>query len=65
MPDAGAMSVEVLDVLGRRVLVLHEGMMPAGSNTLGLDGSRLAPGTYIVRAVGEDFNAVQRITLVR
>lgn len=44
----------VYDVLGRRVLRLHEGPLPAGSTSLDLDAGALAPGVYFVRAAGAD-----------
>lgn len=65
VPTAGEVTVEVVDLLGRRVLLLHEGHATAGSQTLELDGARLAPGVYLVRASGVDFQLVQRVTLVR
>src|SRR5690606_5104981 len=44
----------VYDVLGRRVLRLHEGPLPAGSTSLDLDAGALAPGGYFGRAAGAD-----------
>lgn len=40
--------MEVYDLLGRRVALLHDGIA-TGALTLSLDASTLAPGTYVVR----------------
>ncbi len=42
----------IYDVLGRRVLRLHEGPLPAGRTSLRFDAGVLAPGAYFVRATG-------------
>jgi len=39
----------VYDVLGRRVAVLLEGMLPAGMHSVPFDGSALASGLYLYR----------------
>jgi len=65
LPQAASVTVEVLDVLGRRVVVLHEGSLPAGEHTLTLAGAPLAPGVYLVRASGDGFAATRRVTLIR
>ncbi len=57
--------VEVLDVLGRRVAVLHEGRLPAGEHPLAVPAETLRAGTYLVRITGPDFADVRRITVVR
>ena len=56
---------EVLDVLGRRVAVLHDGALAAGTHTLALDGAGLPVGVYVVRVQGERATRTQRLTLVR
>lgn len=65
LPESASVTVEVLDVLGRRVSVLHDGVLPASANRLTLDASSLAPGLYLVRATGEGFSQTQRVTVVR
>jgi len=65
LPDAATVEVALYDVLGRRVVVLHEGPLEAGEHALMVDTSRLAAGVYVVRAVGEGFSESQRITVVR
>lgn len=59
-------SVEVLDALGRRVALLHDGVFAAGeAHRLVFDGSALPAGVYVVRAVGEAFMDVRVLTLTR
>lgn len=60
-----AVTVEVLDLLGRSVQTLHTGALTAARHTLDLDAGGLAPGVYVVRAEGDTFSATQRITIVR
>lgn len=48
LPEAGDVTVEVLDLLGRRVSVLAERSYPAGAHTLALPET-VAAGTYLVR----------------
>lgn len=57
--------VEVLDVLGRRVALLHEGHLPAGAHTLAIPTETLGAGTYLARITGADFADVRRVTVVR
>ena len=65
LPSAQEVEVALFDVLGRRVMVLHEGPLAAGSHALMLDGSGLPSGVYVVRASGEGFTAARRVTVVR
>jgi hypothetical protein len=50
---AGRVRVEVLDVLGRRVLLHEIDAAEAALYTLPLDASALPAGTYVARAVDE------------
>jgi hypothetical protein len=64
--EAQDVTVAVYDVLGRRVAVLHDGPVEAGTTErLTLTGRGLASGVYLVRVQGERFQAVRRLTLVR
>jgi hypothetical protein len=58
--------VEVLDALGRRVAVLHDGVLAAGAaHAFTFEGSSLPAGVYAVRAVGDRFSDVRTVTLAR
>ena len=64
--DAQDVVVEVFDVMGRRVALLHDGPMAAGQQqTMAFDAGALAPGAYLIRVQGESFQAMRRVTLAR
>ncbi len=51
--DAAAdVTVEVLDMLGRRQSTIHRGTLAAGETRLPVDVGGLAPGVYVVRVSG-------------
>ena len=50
VPRATEARVELLDALGRRLAVLHDGAVAAGALALRVDGAALAPGVYVVTA---------------
>ena len=57
LPQSSEVSVAVFDVMGRQVMTLNGGTMPAGADhTMEIDGSGLASGVYVLRltAVGAD-----------
>ncbi len=56
--------VEVFDVLGRRVTVLHAGPLTAGMNEFIVDERSLPAGIYLVRVAGDAFAASRRFTVV-
>lgn len=56
--------VAVYDALGRQVAVLHDGLVASGEEVaMTFRSADLAPGLYVVRAVGEGFQTSQRITV--
>ncbi len=58
--------VEVFDVLGRRVTVLHDAATEAGQHRFGLATAGLPSGVYLVRMSAADGTAqAQRVTLLR
>jgi hypothetical protein len=65
LPQAAAVEVALYDVLGRRVVAVHEGVLEAGEHALTVDASRLTAGVCVVRAAGEGFSESKRITVVR
>ncbi len=64
VPTPQRVEVAVYDVLGRRLAVLYDAVLPAAAHDLAL-GHALAPGVYVVRARGETFTAAQRLTVTR
>lgn len=58
-------TVDVFDPLGRRVAILHEGALSAGSHPFELATAALAPGMYVVRATTEAGVTSSRLTVTR
>ncbi len=66
LPRASRARVEVFDLSGRRVAVLHDGELAAGAHHVTWNGGstgRAAPGVYVVRLEAAD--ASVRRTLIR
>ena len=66
LPAAGPARVEVLDLTGRVVAVLHDGDLAAGGHELHWDGRdrgrrRVPPGVYLLRARAGHATVVRRI----
>ena len=63
---AQRVEIGVFDLLGRRVAQLHNGLLEAGTTTaFTFEAGGLPSGLYLIRAVGEQFLASQRITLLK
>lgn len=65
LAHAGDARVEVFDLLGRRVVNVHDGPLGAGTHALPVDVRRLAPGVYVVRAHAGGAVASRRVTVLR
>ncbi len=70
LPEAAEVRVEVIDLLGRRVMEVPARQVEAGANrSLRLDAARLASGTYLYRVVAaaasETMVGTGRMTLVK
>jgi len=65
LPESRSVSVVVFDEAGRRVRVLHDGPLAAGTTALDLRAGSLAGGVYIVRATAGEEVREQRVMLVR
>lgn len=64
--ESQEVDIAVYDVIGRRVQTLFTGDIPAHTTRhIGVDGSRLASGLYVVRAAGEKFAVVKTMLLVK
>ncbi len=60
-----AVTIEILDALGRRVAVVHAGPLGAGERTFALDASAWAPGVYTARAQAGGEAQTARFTVAR
>lgn len=65
LPEGRGVSVVVYDEAGRRVRVLHDGPLPAGTTPLDFRAADLANGVYTVRATAGETVREQRVVLVR
>ena len=67
-PDGASATVTVYDALGRRVLVVHDGSVPAVGLAVSLDTGALPSGVYVVQArvtaAGADAQTLVRRVLV-
>ena len=61
LPAPGRVTVEVLDVLGRRVAVLHDGPAASGRHDVRWDAAGASAGVYLVRVTGPGGQAVRRV----
>jgi choice-of-anchor B domain-containing protein len=58
-------TIEIFDVLGRRVRTVHSGHSASGVHQFDIDMRDAMPGVYVVRAVGETFAGSVRVTRMR
>ena len=70
MPEAGQARLRIFDVSGRLVRVLIDAPLAAGSRLEPWDGRdgrgrSVGPGVYFGRLEGDDFEATQRVTVIR
>lgn len=66
LQHAQQVRVEVFNMLGQRVRVLHEGYMGADiTNTLSLDAKGLPNGIYVCRVTGERFYEERSVVLLK
>ncbi|HEX9953135.1 MAG TPA: lamin tail domain-containing protein [Rubricoccaceae bacterium] len=64
--EAQHVRAEVVDALGRRVLVLFDGDLAAGARqTLDVGGAGLPVGAYVLRVTGAQFHATRTFSVVR
>ncbi|HYE57759.1 MAG TPA: T9SS type A sorting domain-containing protein [Rhodothermales bacterium] len=62
MAEAGAVRLEVFDVLGRHVQERDFGVLAAGDHSLPLDGTGLGAGVYVVRVTAGDAVGTFRVS---
>jgi len=64
-PVPQLISIEVHDVLGRKVSELYKGPLGAGDHVFHLDGHSLRSGTYLIVATAKEFRVTQSATLMK
>jgi hypothetical protein len=65
LPETAAVTVQVFDLLGRKVATLADGNQPAGRHELTLDAAGLASGTYFIRLRAGETMATEMVRLVK
>ncbi len=70
LPRAGAVSLDVFDLAGRRVRALRDGSMPAGRTLVSWDGkldsgARASSGIYFIKLRTEEESLTRRVVLLR
>ena len=65
LPEPTPVSIQVFDVLGRRVGVVVEGSMPAGMHQARFDAAALPSGLYLVRMQSGEFVQTRSVLVVR
>lgn len=66
LEEGDQITVAVHDALGRRVALLQDGALRAGTYTLSLNASGLPPGLYLIRATdGRGATATRSVALSR
>ncbi len=66
VPTTQSVRVALYDMLGREVMVVFDREISAAQRALiSINAGRLGAGVYVVRATGEDFETIQRVTVTR
>lgn len=65
LPEDLEVTLQVFDMLGRRVATLVNEKIPAGSHKASFDAGKLASGIYIYRLEAGEQTLIRRMTLVR
>jgi len=65
LPQNADIRVEVLDVLGRQVDLLHDGLLPIGEHTFTFDATQLPSGNYYIRAHSDQSTTGTRVSLIK
>lgn len=65
LAEAGPVTLEVFDVLGRRVALLADGELPAGAHVRPFDAGGLAGGVYMYRLTASGSTLTRKMSLLR
>ncbi|MFO8028525.1 MAG: choice-of-anchor D domain-containing protein [Cyclonatronaceae bacterium] len=65
LPENSRVTLEVYDVIGRRVATLVDDNLNAGHHEVSFDGTRLASGVYVYRMQAGDFIQTRKLMLVK
>ena len=65
VPQTQNVSVVLFNAMGQQIRSLVSGIATKGENSVDLDASDLATGSYIVKIVANDFVATKKINVIR
>ncbi len=65
LPQNSQVRLEVFDMLGRRVAVLVDGLIEAGTHEIPFDASNLASGVYLYRLTAGQVVQTRQMVLVK
>jgi hypothetical protein len=65
LAERGPVTLAVYDLLGRRLVVLVDGVRDGGRYEAALDGASLPSGVYLVRLTAGGETRTRRVTLLR
>lgn len=65
LADKQRVNIELYNNYGVKVSTIFDGTLPKGNTMFNIQGSDLAPGMYVVRAVGDGFAESGKVMLVR
>ena len=65
LPEVSHVSIKIYSVQGREVAELIDGIQSAGVNELVFDASNLTSGVYFAKMVAGDYQATQKLLLVK
>jgi len=56
LPVSEDLTIELFDVLGRKIKTISKGNKTAGAHSFIIDGSKLTQGTYVIKFISSTFN---------
>jgi hypothetical protein len=65
LPQASFVKLTIIDVMGREVATVVNGMRDAGSHSVTFDGSKLASGIYLYSLTAGEFTTTQKMVLIK
>ena len=65
LPVHGNVQVSLMNTLGSEVKMLHNGQSPAGTNSVRIDPTTLANGTYFIRVVTDGYSATRKLIITK
>ena len=65
LPSPSSVTLEIFDLLGRRVAILAKGVRPAGNYSIPFDASTLPSGLYFYRLQAGAFIQTQKMVLLK